>query len=151
MTTTADDPYYCAFCGKSGNEVKHLIAGPTIFICDECVALCQDIIEAKDKGRPVDPPTASIVHDRRGALEQWCRELVGAGYRPGSGSARWAVSFANGLPGSAIVEWKVVIPSSFGELFLMSCRRPSGGTTPEIHNWSRPHLVPTASSPPLCR
>jgi len=35
---------YCSFCGKSQNEVKKLIAGPSVFVCDECVALCNDII-----------------------------------------------------------------------------------------------------------
>ena len=41
---------YCSFCGKSEHEVRKLIAGPTVFICDECVALCMDIIRAADKG-----------------------------------------------------------------------------------------------------
>lgn len=36
---------YCSFCGKSQNEVKKLIAGPSVFICDECVELCTDILE----------------------------------------------------------------------------------------------------------
>ena len=36
---------YCSFCGKSQHEVKKLIAGPTVFICDECVELCMDIKE----------------------------------------------------------------------------------------------------------
>ena len=36
---------YCSFCGKSQHEVKKLIAGPTVFICDECVDLCVDIIK----------------------------------------------------------------------------------------------------------
>jgi ATP-dependent Clp protease ATP-binding subunit ClpX len=35
---------YCSFCGKSQREVRKLIAGPTVFICDECVELCRDII-----------------------------------------------------------------------------------------------------------
>ena len=35
---------YCSFCGKSQNEVRKLIAGPSVFICDECVELCNDII-----------------------------------------------------------------------------------------------------------
>lgn len=35
---------YCSFCGKSQHEVRKLIAGPTVFICDECVELCKDII-----------------------------------------------------------------------------------------------------------
>ncbi len=38
---------YCSFCGKSQNEVGSLIAGPTVFICNECVELCQDIIEER--------------------------------------------------------------------------------------------------------
>ena len=36
---------YCSFCGKSQHEVKKLIAGPSVFICDECVDLCNDIIK----------------------------------------------------------------------------------------------------------
>jgi ATP-dependent protease Clp, ATPase subunit len=40
---------YCSFCGKSQHEVKKLIAGPTVFICDECVALCMDIIREENK------------------------------------------------------------------------------------------------------
>jgi hypothetical protein len=39
---------YCSFCGKSQHEVRVLIAGPTTFICDECVGLCDDIIDQKD-------------------------------------------------------------------------------------------------------
>ena len=40
---------YCSFCGKSQHEVKKLIAGPTVFICDECVELCMDIIREENK------------------------------------------------------------------------------------------------------
>ena len=40
---------YCSFCGKSQHEVKKLIAGPTVFICDECVELCMDIIKEEKK------------------------------------------------------------------------------------------------------
>ena len=40
---------YCSFCGKSQHEVRKLIAGPTVFICDECVELCMDIIKEKTK------------------------------------------------------------------------------------------------------
>ncbi|WP_434516055.1 ATP-dependent Clp protease ATP-binding subunit ClpX [Dechloromonas sp. ARDL1] len=53
---------YCSFCGKSQHEVKKLIAGPSVFICDECIALCNDIIrdelpeEAAKAGRS-DLPT----------------------------------------------------------------------------------------------
>jgi ATP-dependent Clp protease ATP-binding subunit ClpX len=45
----------CSFCGKSQKEVKKLIAGPTVYICDECIALCNDIIaEEGEKDEPVE-------------------------------------------------------------------------------------------------
>ena len=42
---TTPKALYCSFCGKSQHDVRALIAGPTVFICDECVAVCDDIIE----------------------------------------------------------------------------------------------------------
>ena len=49
MTTNNKNILYCSFCGKSQHEVKKLIAGPTVFICDECVELCMDIIKEENK------------------------------------------------------------------------------------------------------
>ena len=46
---------YCSFCGKSQHEVRKLIAGPTVFICDECVELCMDIIREENKSSLVRP------------------------------------------------------------------------------------------------
>src|SRR4030066_1045946 len=43
------NPLYCSFCGQSQHEVRKLIAGPTVFICDECVELCMDIIREENK------------------------------------------------------------------------------------------------------
>src|SRR3990167_2320093 len=43
---------YCSFCGKSQSEVKKLIAGPSVFVCDECVELCNDIIREESKSTP---------------------------------------------------------------------------------------------------
>ena len=43
------DSLFCSFCGKSQKEVKKLIAGPTVFVCDECVELCMDIIKEDSK------------------------------------------------------------------------------------------------------
>ena len=40
---------YCSFCGKSQHEVKKLIAGPNVFICDECINLCTDIIQEEQQ------------------------------------------------------------------------------------------------------
>ncbi len=44
-TSSSDKTLYCSFCGKSQHEVKKLIAGPSVFICDECIDLCTDIIQ----------------------------------------------------------------------------------------------------------
>src|SRR5471032_2443460 len=51
MSKTSDskNTLYCSFCGKSQHEVRKLIAGPTVFICDECVELCMDIIREESK------------------------------------------------------------------------------------------------------
>jgi ATP-dependent Clp protease ATP-binding subunit ClpX len=51
MTKSGDskNTLYCSFCGKSQHEVRKLIAGPTVFICDECVELCMDIIREEHK------------------------------------------------------------------------------------------------------
>jgi|TARA_B110000438_G_C15815254_1_gene651626 ATP-dependent Clp protease ATP-binding subunit ClpX len=62
---------YCSFCGKSQNEVRKLIAGPTVFICDECVELCMDIIkeESKDsfvkheEGLPAPKEICGVLND----------------------------------------------------------------------------------------
>ncbi|MDD9900355.1 MAG: ATP-dependent Clp protease ATP-binding subunit ClpX, partial [Alphaproteobacteria bacterium] len=54
---------YCSFCGKSQHEVRKLIAGPNVFICNECVELCMDIIQEEDKtqlvksGKGIPTPT----------------------------------------------------------------------------------------------
>ena len=48
-TSDAKNTLYCSFCGKSQHEVRKLIAGPTVFICDECVELCMDIIREENK------------------------------------------------------------------------------------------------------
>ncbi len=48
-TKDSKNTRYCSFCGKSEHEVRKLIAGPTVFICDECVELCMDIIRTADK------------------------------------------------------------------------------------------------------
>ena len=55
MSKTEDEnkaTLFCSFCGKSQHEVRKLIAGPTVFICDECVELCMDIIREEHKDSP---------------------------------------------------------------------------------------------------
>ena len=53
----------CSFCGKSQKEVKKLIAGPTVYICDECIELCNDII-AEETSRDTDAPGSSVPKPR---------------------------------------------------------------------------------------
>ena len=53
-STDAKNTLYCSFCGKSQHEVRKLIAGPTVFICDECVELCMDIIREEGKSSIAD-------------------------------------------------------------------------------------------------
>ncbi len=48
-----DKLLYCSFCGKSQHEVRKLIAGPSVYICDECVELCNDII--REEIREISP------------------------------------------------------------------------------------------------
>jgi ATP-dependent Clp protease ATP-binding subunit ClpX len=50
---------YCSFCGKSQHEVRKLIAGPSVFICDECIDLCNDIIRDETASSQVNKPTKS--------------------------------------------------------------------------------------------
>ena len=53
--TSSEKVLYCSFCGKSQNEVKKLIAGPSVFICDECIELCNDIIRDEVPAEGADP------------------------------------------------------------------------------------------------
>lgn len=70
--TKSKNTLYCSFCGKSQHEVKKLIAGPNVFICNECVELCMDIIREEDKNQLVrsgdSVPTPSEI---RGVLDDY--------------------------------------------------------------------------------
>lgn len=52
-TSDSKNTLYCSFCGKSQHEVRKLIAGPNVFVCNECVELCMDIIREEDKSQLV--------------------------------------------------------------------------------------------------
>ena len=58
---------YCSFCGKSQHEVKKLIAGPSVFICDECIDLCNDIMrdERVFRSRMQKPQKATCRRQRK--------------------------------------------------------------------------------------
>ena len=51
---------YCSFCGKSQHEVRKLIAGPSVFVCDECVDLCNDIIREEIQEKDSDSGTRKL-------------------------------------------------------------------------------------------
>jgi ATP-dependent Clp protease ATP-binding subunit ClpX len=65
---------YCSFCGKSQHEVRKLIAGPSVFICDECIELCNDIIREESQGDPGARGAKSdlpVPHEIRVILDQY--------------------------------------------------------------------------------
>jgi len=53
-----NDQFFCSFCGKNQKEVKKLIAGPSVYICNECIKLCSEIIEDEEKELAVEPESA---------------------------------------------------------------------------------------------
>ena len=91
---TGEKVLYCSFCGKSQHEVKKLIAGPSVFICDECIELCNDIIrdEAPAEAAPraaAKSESADPAVEIKGILDQYVigqevakRTLVGRGLQP---------------------------------------------------------------------
>ena len=69
-----DKPLYCSFCGKGQSEVRKLIAGPSVYICDECIELCNDII--REEVGSEDEPQAGrsdlpVPHEIRDILDQY--------------------------------------------------------------------------------
>ena len=78
---------YCSFCGKSQHEVRKLIAGPSVFICDECVELCNDIIREEIQQNQPDKNSSDLPtpHEIRNILDQ---------YVIGQGQAKKALSVA---------------------------------------------------------
>ena len=65
---------YCSFCGKSQHEVRKLIAGPSVFICDECIELCNDIIREETQGDQAGKGAKSdlpVPHEIRDILDQY--------------------------------------------------------------------------------
>src|SRR6201988_2908847 len=72
--SSSDKLLYCSFCGKSQHEVRKLIAGPSVFICDECIELCNDIIREEggsgEAGR-ADRNKLPTPHEIRQILDQY--------------------------------------------------------------------------------
>lgn len=72
-TISSEKPLYCSFCGKSQHEVKKLIAGPSVFICDECIDLCTDIIIEESNNGPKEEAHEGLPtpHEIRASLDQY--------------------------------------------------------------------------------
>ncbi len=81
---------YCSFCGKSQHEVRKLIAGPSVYICDECVELCNDIIrEELEEASGTDRESLPIPREIHAFLDEYVigqeeakKVLVGGGVQP---------------------------------------------------------------------
>lgn len=74
-----DKPLYCSFCGKSQHEVRKLIAGPSVYICDECVDLCNEIItDELGASAEVDDSELPTPHRIREILDDYVIDQVGA-------------------------------------------------------------------------
>lgn len=74
MTKSSGDSkntLYCSFCGKSQHEVRKLIAGPTVFICDECVDLCTDIIQEEASAPKLVSEGVPSPHEIRAVLDDY--------------------------------------------------------------------------------
>jgi len=75
-TQTHKRVYRCSFCGKAQTEVKTLVSGPGVFICDECVELCQEII-AKEAATAVSTQTVPGLLPDNAATETLLKTLAG--------------------------------------------------------------------------
>ena len=73
---TSKRVYRCSFCGKAQTEVKTLVSGPGVFICDECVELCQEII-AKEAATTVSTQTVPGLLPDNAATETLLKTLAG--------------------------------------------------------------------------
>jgi ATP-dependent Clp protease ATP-binding subunit ClpX len=74
-SSSSEKVLYCSFCGKSQHEVKKLIAGPSVFICDECIELCNDIVRdelpAEGGNSKVQRPDLPVPSEIKSSLDQY--------------------------------------------------------------------------------
>ena len=76
-----DDPndnLFCSFCGKNQKEVKKLIAGPAVYICDECIQLCSEIIEEETEKEAGELASLMVPKEIKGRLDEYVIEQDGA-------------------------------------------------------------------------
>ncbi|MDX2500218.1 MAG: ATP-dependent Clp protease ATP-binding subunit ClpX [Deltaproteobacteria bacterium] len=73
-----NDNLFCSFCGKNQSEVRKLIAGPAVYICDECIQLCSEIIEEESEKDSKDPEQIMVPKDIKGKLDGYVIEQEAA-------------------------------------------------------------------------
>jgi ribosome-binding protein aMBF1 (putative translation factor) len=76
ITQTSKRAYRCSFCGKAQTEVKTLVAGPGVFVCDECVELCRQVIQ-KRKRKPATREVANSLLPENAPTETLLKTLAG--------------------------------------------------------------------------
>ena len=103
---------YCSFCGKSQHEVRKLIAGPSVFICDECVDLCNDIIREE-----IQESGSESSHDRLPTPEE-IKDILGQ-YVIGQDRAKKVLAVA-GICCQCFLQGRDVLP-----------------LVPSRHDWNR--------------
>ena len=70
----SNDNLFCSFCGKNQKEVKKLIAGPAVYICDECIQLCSEIIEEENEKEAGEFENLMIPHEIKDRLDDYVIE-----------------------------------------------------------------------------
>jgi hypothetical protein len=138
----------CSFCGKSDNQVKKLIAGPGVYICDECVDLCNEIIseelfESAPRKKP--PPVNDLKQARRDILQTALRSEFWIIQRVANPSTGIAI-LVDGQPLGTTMEVKSRYVAAFEDLVRDDRLSHCGDDTYQI-NW-RGFLESKASSVP---
>ena len=73
-----NDNLFCSFCGKNQSEVRKLIAGPAVYICDECIQLCSEIIEEESEKDATDTEHVMVPKEIKGKLDNYVIEQEAA-------------------------------------------------------------------------
>ena len=94
MVRRTDDTLRCSFCGKSQNEVKKLIAGPTVYICNECIDICNEIITDDQQAESVASRPPLPKAKRNQSLSRRIRNRTGRN-QEASGGRRLSALQAN--------------------------------------------------------
>ena len=71
-----NDNLFCSFCGKNQKEVTKLIAGPAVYICDECIQLCSEIIEEETQKDSAEMENLLVPKEIKGKLDGYVIDIV---------------------------------------------------------------------------